>query len=270
MTNQGSYYITTDSPKLDKECQRLKHQAELTWKKESRNLFWFGLENGMSIVELGSGGGFITEKLLNLVPNSSITSLDISPILIEKSKKYLQNKVQDRITFVEASIVNTGMPDNTFDIAYGRLIFQHLPNPISAAKEIFRILKPGGKLIITDIDGELSWLSQPSIRDIDFILNKTADLQKKAGGNRLMGRDLLFILKESGFKNIDLETIFSHSGDLGIEGMLKQFDPFINFVRENLTDKEIELVNIWRKKLLNNSNSFIGFQYLMACGEKCV
>ena len=270
MTNQSSYHFKNFSPALNKEFERLKHQAQLAWEKEARNLSWFGLQDGMSVLELGSGGGFVTEKLLSLLPHISITILDISPVMLEQSKKYLQSQAGQRVTFVEASITNTGLPDNSFDLAFGRLIFQHLPDPISAAREVYRVLKPGGKIVITDIDDELLWLSEPSIREAQFILDKTAYLQGQRGGNRFIGRQLWSILKETGFRNLDLETILSHSGNLGIEELLVQFDAFVDFLQkqDQINDRELEVINTSREKLLAASNPFIGFLWLMACGEK--
>ena len=270
MTNQGSYYIKNPSPTINREFERLKYQAELTWNKEARNLSWFGVEDGMSVVELGSGGGFMTEKLLNLLPNSSITIVDISPVMLERSRNYLQsqNKGYERVTFIEASITNTDLPDNSFDVAYGRLIFQHLPDPITAAKEVYRILKPGGKIVITDIDNEMLWLSEPSIGEAQFILDKTTEMQAKMGGNRLISRQLWSILKETGFKNIDLETILSHSGNFEIEEMLIQFDAFVRFLEKLLTEEEEQIINISKEKLMTASNPFIAFLSFMAFGEK--
>ena len=270
MTNHGSYYFENPSPTLDKELERLKYQAELTWDKEARNLSWFGVKDGMSVVELGSGGGFITQKLLNLLPHSSITIVDVSPVMLEYSRTYLQseNKGYERVTFIEASITQTNLPDNSFDVAYGRLIFQHLPDPITAAKEVYRILKPRGKIIITDIDNELLWLSQPSIREAYFLLDKTTDIQAKLGGNRLIGRQLWSILQQTGFQNLDLETILSHSGNFDIEEMLIHFDAFVSFLEKSLTEEEQQIINRSKEKLRTTSNPFVGFLSLMAFGEK--
>ncbi|MGK7941778.1 MAG: class I SAM-dependent methyltransferase [Crocosphaera sp.] len=270
MTNHGSYYFENPSPTLDKEVERLKYQAELTWDKEARNLSWFGVQDGMSVVELGSGGGFITQKLLHFLPDSSITIIDISPVMLEHSRTYLQSENQgyERVTFIEASITHTNLPDNSFDVAYGRLIFQHLPDPMTAAKEVYRILKPGGKIIITDIDNELLWLSQPSIREASFILDKTTDIQAKLGGNRLIGRKLWSILQQTGFQNLDLETILSHSGNFDIEEMLIHFDAFVSFLEKSLTEEEEQIINTSKEKLMTASNPFVGFLSLMAFGEK--
>ena len=46
------------------EVKRLASQARGGWGKEARTLSWFGLQDGMSVLELGSGPGFITEQLL--------------------------------------------------------------------------------------------------------------------------------------------------------------------------------------------------------------
>ena len=270
MNNPSSYYFKTPSPHLEQEFDRLKYQAELSWDKEARNLSWFGLKDGMSIVELGSGGGYISEKLLNLCPHSLVSIVDISPVMLARSKTYLQSqdKNKERVTFIEASVTDTGLPDNHFDLAYGRLIFQHLPDPVVAATEIFRILKPGVKIVITDIDDQLGWLSEPSISEVDFLLEKVKEMQGKLGGNRLIGRQLWSILKKTGFINLDLETILSHSGEIDLEEMLIQFDFFVRYARAELTTEEIAIIEQARHKLVTDSNRFLGFLWFMAYGEK--
>jgi ubiquinone/menaquinone biosynthesis C-methylase UbiE len=49
---------------------------------------------------------------------------------------------------MESSVMEMPLRDETFDFAYARLVFQHLPDPLGAMREIRRVLKPGGKLVI--------------------------------------------------------------------------------------------------------------------------
>ncbi len=71
MTASGSYDLQTSHRDVTAEIQRLAAQARSGWDKESRTLSWFGLKDGMSVLELGSGPGFITEQLVALLPTSS-------------------------------------------------------------------------------------------------------------------------------------------------------------------------------------------------------
>ncbi len=88
MTRSGSYDIHKLHRDESAEIQRLAAQARLGWEKEVRTLSWSGLENGMSLIELGSGPGFVTEALLALVPKSQITCLEIDTMLLQKAEQY--------------------------------------------------------------------------------------------------------------------------------------------------------------------------------------
>ena len=127
MAAEGSYQASTYNLELDAEIQRLKGQVLLSWEKEARNLTWFGLADGMKVLEAGSGPGFFTEKLLELLPNSSVTAVEIDQVLHEKAVAYLQDKGGDRVNRIQASVADTGLDDNTLDFAIARLLFVHLP-----------------------------------------------------------------------------------------------------------------------------------------------
>src|SRR5215211_4278730 len=77
-----SYKASEMNESLEKEIERLRGQVMWAWDKEARNLGWFGLRDGMSILEVGSGPGFVTEQLLILYPNSHVTCVEIDPDLI--------------------------------------------------------------------------------------------------------------------------------------------------------------------------------------------
>ncbi|HEY4688011.1 MAG TPA: methyltransferase domain-containing protein [Anaerolineae bacterium] len=253
------------------EIQRLAAQARLGWEKEARTLSGFGLRDGVSMLELGSGPGFITEQLLELLPHSTVTCLEIDPSLIKQAERYLQGKASDRVCFVEASIMETRLADNSFDFAYARLIFQHLPDPIGAAKEVRRVLKPGGKLVIYDIDDDMFGLIEPSIPEWPSILEKYGQAQAARGGNRRVGRQLWQILKSAGFHSLDLEVIAIHSDAVGIEAFLPQIDPdrLLPLVKVGLlSEQELENIRVSRARFLASPEPYILTLSLMVYGEK--
>jgi ubiquinone/menaquinone biosynthesis C-methylase UbiE len=99
------------SQTLDADRARLLTQVRWSWPKEARTLGWFGLRDGMRVLELGSGPGFVTEQLLQLLPNSTIIALDNNRTFLDWSREYLHDKGAERVDFIEASATDT--------VAYG-------------------------------------------------------------------------------------------------------------------------------------------------------
>ena len=229
MSGKGSYSLPTSSRDAQAELERLASQATVGWSRESRTLSWFGLKDGMSVLEAGSGPGFITEQLLNFVPNSPVTCLEIDPILLDQAEQYLRSKadgfVQFPLQFIEGSITNSGLESDQFDIVYARFLFQHITDPASAAAEALRVLKPGGKLVICDIDDALFGVFEPPIAEFTPVLEAFGQAQAARGGDRNIGRKLSGILQSTGFCNIDLEVIGSHSASRGLESYLQHLNP---------------------------------------------
>ncbi len=270
MQAEGSYQANTYNLEFETEIQRLKAQVLLSWEKEARTLKWFGLADGMNVLEAGSGPGFFSEKLLELLPNSSITAVEIDPVLHEKAVGYLQDKGGDRVNHVQASVADTGLDDRTFDFAIARLLFVHLPDPVAAAQEIFRILKPGGKLVIIDSDADLFWLTNPPL-SVEIVRKKFKQAIALRGGNLSIGRNLCRILKEAGFVNVDLEAIVSHSDIVGIEAFEPLLDsgPILQMVKQGLiSESEIASYLVSRDEFVAAGDRSMMSFWLMACGKK--
>jgi len=202
VTETGSYDKHRSHRDISAEIDRLSIQATKNWVKESRILSIFGLEDGMSVIELGSGPGFITEQLCELVPTSEITCIESDAELLTQAEDYLNRKIpSNNIKFVEGSVTDTNIPDKQFDFAYARLLFQHLSDPNQVTREIFRILKPGGKLIVLDIDDGLFGVFHPPIEALARIIEAFGQAQESRGGNRRIGRAIWKILESQGFHN---------------------------------------------------------------------
>ncbi|WP_304681326.1 class I SAM-dependent methyltransferase [uncultured Clostridium sp.] len=204
---------------LNNEVNRLETQAKLGWEKEFRTLKWLGLKNGMRILDVGSGTGVYTELLLENLPNSSITALEVDKRLFDISKERLNKYEGKRLDFKFGSIKDSGLKENSYDFVVCRFVFQHIENPIEAAKEIYRLLKPGGIVAIIDSDRGMHGVSDP---DMLFKSGKgvITQIEKRASWNREIGRKLIKILKYTGFERLDFEAVTIHSDLVGIKNIL--------------------------------------------------
>jgi SAM-dependent methyltransferase len=86
MALSDSYRVNPKYRGWETECDRLHDQVLLSWKQEARLLTWLGLHDGLSVLELGSGPGFVTGKLLSLLPNSPITTVEIDPQMSKRAQ----------------------------------------------------------------------------------------------------------------------------------------------------------------------------------------
>ncbi|HEV7665459.1 MAG TPA: methyltransferase domain-containing protein [Chloroflexota bacterium] len=213
------------SSRLHDDVDRLQAQAALSWPREQAALEALGLRDGMSIVELGSGPGFITEALLTALPNAWITAVELDPRMCAVARDRLPPHVADRVDIVEASALFTGLPDDAFDFVLGRLLFQHLAAPELCASECWRLLRPGGRVAVIDSDDDLGGVVRPRLAVMDALAQRVRQIQALHSGDRHVGRKLWRLLADAGFHDVDLGVIAYHSDELGLEAFLPQYEP---------------------------------------------
>jgi ubiquinone/menaquinone biosynthesis C-methylase UbiE len=214
------------SARLHADVERLRAQAELSWPREAAALAQLGLRDGMSILEVGSGPGFITGFLLEALPRCTVTSVELDPNMCDFARGHLAAYLEEqRLQIAHASILSTDLADESFDFALARLVMQHVAAPDLAMSETLRLLKPGGRIAVLDIDDDLGGLVVPNLPAFTQLAHKVRRLQASSAGDREIGRKLWRLLAEAGFGQLGLEMVLFHSDDLGLEAFLPQYDP---------------------------------------------
>ncbi len=213
------------SSRLHADVDRLRAQVGLSWTREASQLTRLGLQDGMSILEVGSGPGFITERLLEALPHCTVTAVELDPNMCDVARTRLAGYLEERLEIVQTSILSTDLLEDSFDFALARYVFQHLSAPDLAASEIFRLLKPGGRIAILDIDDDLGGVVVPNIPAFTQLARKVRQLQATYAGDREIGRKLWRLLADAGYVQLDLDMVVFHSDDLGLEAFLPQYDP---------------------------------------------
>ncbi|SET79459.1 Methyltransferase domain-containing protein [Natronincola peptidivorans] len=103
---------------------------------------------GKLAADIGAGTGFITEGLL--LKGLQVIAVDQSEAMIKKMKsKFGDSKLVD---YREGTAESIPIEKNTVDYIFANMYLHHVEEPLIAIKEMARVLKPGGKMVITDLD----------------------------------------------------------------------------------------------------------------------
>lgn len=204
---------------IEGEIDRLDAQAALSFDKELFLLRALGVPDGATILEVGAGSGAVTTRLLEAFPNSPLVALEPDPVLRSAADDRLRDHAIDagRVTMLDGVCEQIPLPDLSIDLAFVRFVLQHLADPVAAALEVRRVLKPGGRIVVVDFDGELWGLSAPYNPELMPIHARVFAAQSDRGGNRFIGRDLTKILGAAGFVDTALHAFAVSSDEVGLE-----------------------------------------------------
>ncbi len=124
-----------------------QHHAKLTlW-----GLTKIKIGSDSVILDVGCGGGKTLGRLANLAPNGKVFGLDYSADMVEYSKKVNKALIsQNRVQIVEGSVEKMGFKDGFFDLVTAFETYYFWNSFPDALKEIKRVLKPSGKLLLVN------------------------------------------------------------------------------------------------------------------------
>ena len=104
--------------------------------------------NPLRILDVGCGTGALLERLRENFPNAALHGIDISANMLAIARK---RNISD-VELLEGDSENLPYSDAYFDMVLCCSSFHHYPAPEKAASEFLRVTRPGGKLIICDMD----------------------------------------------------------------------------------------------------------------------
>ena len=160
------------------------------------------LKEGEIVLDLGSGAGFDCFLAANKVgKNGKVIGVDMTPEMIKKAKENAQKNGYTNVEFRHGDIEDLPVTDNSVDVIISNCVINLSPDKKQVFQEAFRVLKPGGRIIVSDI---VLLKKLP-----DFIKDSVEAYVGCIAGASLKNEYLKFI-KEAGFKEITVtdETSF--------------------------------------------------------------
>ena len=129
------------------EWERLEKQAIYLYGGLEYLIPYVG--QAQSILDVGCGVGTACRFLAERFPAEQvkITGIDCDSQKIDEARQLTKPLEDDRLAFDAADVYELPFEDNSYDFIMCRFVLMHLEDPEKAIREIYRVLKPGGRVI---------------------------------------------------------------------------------------------------------------------------
>ena len=173
------------------------------------------------VVDLGSGGGldcFLASKKVG--ETGRVIGVDMTPEMLDKARGNLQKLGFSNVEFRLGEIEHLPIADGTVDVVISNCVVNLSPDKPQVFREVLRVLKPGGRLAISDIvtDGELPSALKKDLEAWAGCISGAQDVE-----------DLKRLLAQTGFVNIQIEPKYFDEAALNDLGAGKE-----NFAKYNV------------------------------------
>jgi arsenite methyltransferase len=158
------------------------------------------VQPGERVLDVGCGPGFYVSELLERVgPEGSVTGVDGAPPMLAVAAKRVEG--HDNVGFHQSDVTSLPVDDESFDATLSVQVLEYVPDATAALAEMHRALRPGGRVVIWDVDwATVSWRSNDPAR-----MRRLLDAWDKHLTHPSLPQTLAARLREAGFEGVSAE-----------------------------------------------------------------
>jgi SAM-dependent methyltransferase len=153
---------------------------------------------GTTVLEVGCGVGAQTVTLASQSPSARFTSIDISAESLAEAKRRIDQAGLTNVEFRQADIFASPFAAESFDHVFVCFVLEHLSRPADALSTLKSLLRPGGTITVIEGDHGSTYF-YPDSAAAHAAIACLVEVQRRAGGDALIGRRLYPLLLEAGF-----------------------------------------------------------------------
>jgi len=187
------------------------------------------LKPGETVVDLGSGGGFDSFLAARQVGDTGhVIGVDMTPDMISKARKNAEKAAFTNVEFRLGEIEHLPIADNSADLILSNCVINLSPDKMSVYKDAFRVLKPGGRLSISDIVTKATLPNdiKESLSLVSACVGGAATIQETETMLKQVGfQNIQIKPKEQSRKMIDEWVLGSNAGDFVVSAYIEAVKP---------------------------------------------
>jgi SAM-dependent methyltransferase len=163
------------------------------------------LQPGQIVLDLGSGGGIdVLLSARRVAPTGKAYGLDMTPEMLELARKNQAEACVTNAEFLEGTMEAVPLPDGSVDVIISNCVVNLSPDKPAVLREAFRVLRPGGRLAISDIVVR---------RRLPEPVQAAMGLWTGCVAGALLDTDYEELLREAGFESIDIQPTHVYDRD---------------------------------------------------------
>ena len=197
--------MTVETPYLmesPEEGQRLLRQGEANPSRE--RLVKAGVRAGMQVADLGCGSGASLVDLAALVgPEGRVTGLDPSRARLDEARAVTRGLTNCEL--LEGALPSCPLPSHQLDLAFSQLVFEYFSDPRPALGEMIRLVRPGGRVVVADVDrsGSDFWPVPDAVHEgTDTFMGALG----KVGFDLMVGRKMFHHFRRAGLTEVQVQA----------------------------------------------------------------
>src|ERR1700722_2910645 len=160
-----------------------------------------GIAAGQKVLDVGCGIGGATIPIAVITgPTGLAAGVDLSSVMIEYALKRTAN--QPSIEFRVSDACALPYPEKFFDLARSERLFLYLPDRLAALKEMMRVVKPGGRVYVSDTDIDSTAICSRN----RALTRKMTSLVAASMPNPNSARELPSLARKAGLKDLQIEV----------------------------------------------------------------
>jgi SAM-dependent methyltransferase len=190
---------------------------------------------GSLVLEAGCGVGAQTVTLARRSPQARFVSIDVSADSVAAARQRVERAGVTNVELRQADIFSLPFAAGSFDHVFVCFVLEHLSRPVEALRMLSGLLRPGGTITVIEGDHGSTYFHPDSAAAHEAIQCQV-DLQRAAGGDSNIGRQVYPLLVEAGFDAVNVRPLMvyvdSSRPDL-VDGFTrKTFTAMIEGVRD--------------------------------------